>query len=127
MAEGSDGGNLYTFVAALLAAHGMTALSLAYFGQDDLPKDLIGIPVEYFVEAVRWLGTPAVLGFSRGAEAALLTASICPDVRAVVAMVPGTLTGGGISPSDPSAMTKSAWTLEGQPLPLLPPVWARSQ
>jgi dienelactone hydrolase len=119
---GSDGGDLYTFVAALLAAHGMTALSLAYFGQDDLPKELIGIPVEYFLEAVAWLGAPALLGFSRGAEAALLTASVCPDVRAVVAMVPGTLTGGGVSP-DPSAMFKSAWTLDGQPLPLLPPNW----
>jgi dienelactone hydrolase len=120
---GSDGGDLYTFVAALLAAHGMTALSLAYFGQDDLPKELIGIPVEYFVEAVAWLGATGILGFSRGAEAALLTASICPDLRAVVALVPGTLTGGGISASDPSAMMKSAWTLGGQPQPLLPPVW----
>ena len=50
---GSDGGDLYTFVAALLAAHGMTALSLAYFGLDDLPKDLIEIPVEYFARGRR--------------------------------------------------------------------------
>jgi dienelactone hydrolase len=128
---GSDGGDLYTFVAALLAAHGMVALSLAYFGHDDLPKELIAIPVEYFVEAVRWLnsrpevGTSqvAVLGFSRGAEAALLTGATCPDVRAIVALVPGTLTGGGISGSDPSAMAKAAWTLDGKPLPLLPPSW----
>src|SRR5688500_16404787 len=38
---GSDGGNLYEFVAALLAAHGIAALALAYFAHDDLPKDLI--------------------------------------------------------------------------------------
>ena len=94
---GSDGGDLYTFVAALLAAHGMVALSLAYFAQDDLPPNLIELPVEYFAEAVAWLATrPEVggsqvgmLGFSRGAEASLLTASLCPDVRAVVALVPG--------------------------------------
>jgi len=126
---GSDGGDLYTWVAALLAAHGFTALSLAYFGSDDLPKSLIEIPVEYFVEAVNWLearpeaGEVGVLGFSRGAEAALLTGATCPEVRAVVALVPGTLTGGGVSGSDFTAMAKPAWTLEGAPLPLLPPPW----
>jgi dienelactone hydrolase len=126
---GSDGGDLYTFVAALLAAQGIVALSLAYFGSDDLPTSLIEIPVEYFVEAVNWLnarpeaGKVGVLGFSRGAEAALLTGANCPDVHAVVAMVPGTLSGGGISGSDFSAMAKPAWTLGGAPLPLLPPPW----
>ena len=128
---GSDGGDLYTFVAAMLAAHGMTALSLAYFGSDDLPSSLIEIPIEYFVEAVGWLDARpevgssglGVLGFSRGAEAALLTGANCPDVRAVVAMVPGTLSGGGISGTDFSAMGKPAWTLSGAPLPLLPPLW----
>ena len=128
---GSDGGNLYTFVAALLAAHGMTALSLAYFGLDDLPKDLIEIPVEYFAEAVAWIkerpdvgaSHVGLLGFSRGAEAVLLTAATCPDVAAVVALVPGTLTGGGIAGSDFTAMARSAWTMAGKPLPLLPPSW----
>jgi dienelactone hydrolase len=128
---GSDGGDLYTFVAALLAAHGIVAMSLAYFGHDDLPQSLIEIPIEYFVEAVAWLGSQrgvgassvGVLGFSRGAEAALVTGSTCPDVRAVVALVPGTLTGGGISGSDFTAMAKPAWTLHGSPLPLLPPAW----
>jgi dienelactone hydrolase len=136
---GSDGGDLYTFVAAMLAAHGMTTLSLAYFGSDDLPPSLIEIPVEYFTEAVAWLKARTgaddrrvplqpdrpvgILGFSRGAEAALLTAANCPDLRAVVALVPGTLTGGGISGSDFTAMAKPAWTFEGKPLPLLPPAW----
>jgi dienelactone hydrolase len=64
-----------------------------------------------------------MLGFSRGAEAALLTASLCPDLTAVVALVPGTLTGGGISGTDFSAMAKPAWTWNGAPLPLLPPPW----
>jgi dienelactone hydrolase len=128
---GSDGGDLYTFVAALLAAHGFAALSLAYFGSDDLPQSLIEIPVEYFVEAVAWLGSRpdvsasrvGVLGFSRGAEAALITGATCPDVCAVVALVPGTLTGGGVSGSDFTAMAKPAWTRHGTPLPLLPPPW----
>jgi dienelactone hydrolase len=126
---GSDGGNLYTFVAALLASHGMVAMSLAFFDFDDLPKSMIEIPVEYFAEAIHWLrergevgrARVGALGFSRGAEAALLLASTVPDVAAVVALAPSSLTGGGISGSDFTAMAKPAWTLNGQPLPLLPP------
>ena len=126
---GSDGGNLYTFVAALLASHGMAALSLAFFDFDDLPKSMIEIPVEYFAEAVDWLrardevgrARVGALGFSRGGEAALLLGATVPDVAAVVALVPSSLTGGGISGTDFTAMAKPAWTLNGQPLPLLPP------
>jgi dienelactone hydrolase len=128
---GSDGGDLYRFVAALLAAHGIVAMSLAYFGFDDLPKDLIRLPVEYFGEAVAWLrrraevGTSRVgiLGFSRGAEAALLTATTFPDVAAAVALMPGTLTGGGISGTDFTAMAKPAWTIGDNALPLIAPPW----
>jgi dienelactone hydrolase len=127
---GSDGGNLYAWVAALLAAHGISAMSLAYFGEEDLPRELIGIPVEYFVEAVAWLRQRpevggagiGVLGFSRGGEAALLTGATCPDVTAVVALVASGITGGG-NGADFSAMGKSAWTLDGMPLPILPPPW----
>jgi dienelactone hydrolase len=127
---GSDGGNLYTWVAAFLAAHGMAAMSLAYFGQEDLPRELIGIPVEYFVEAVAWLrqrpevggAGVGVLGFSRGGEAAFLTGATCPDVTAVVALVASGITGGG-NGADFSAMGKSAWTLDGVPMPILPPPW----
>jgi dienelactone hydrolase len=128
---GSDGGNLYAFVAALLASHGIAALSLAFFDFDDLPKSMIEIPVEYFAEAVHWLrgreevgrAQVGVLGFSRGGEAALLLGATVPDVAAVVALVPSSLTGGGISGTDFTAMAKPAWTLNGKPLPLLPPSW----
>jgi dienelactone hydrolase len=127
---GSDGGNLYEFVAALLAAHGIAALALAYFGYDDLPGELIGLPLEYFAEGVQWLGSRrevgearvGVLGFSRGGEAVLLVGASCPDVAAVVALVASGVSGGGVG-ADFSAMGQSAWTRGGQPLPLLPPPW----
>jgi dienelactone hydrolase len=127
---GSDGGNLYQFVAALLAAHGIAAIALAYFAYDDLPRELIGLPVEYFAEAVQWLRTRpevgdarvGVLGLSRGGEAALLVGASCPDVAGVVALVASGVSGGGVG-ADFSAMSQSAWTLGGQPLPLLPPPW----
>ena len=128
---GSDGGNLYEFVAALLAAHGIAALALAYFAYDDLPADLVGLPIEYFGEAVQWLAKRpevgdarvGVLGFSRGGEAALIVGSSCSEVAAVVALVASGLSGGGLAGTDFSAMRRSAWTLGGQPLPLLPPPW----
>ena len=125
---GSDGGNVWTFVAALLAAHGLAALSLAYFAYDDLPPELVEIPLEYFGEAIDWLrrrpevGTAGVgvLGMSRGGEAALLTGASLPGVAAVVALVPSGVTGGGIG-ADFSAMAKSAWTRNGVPFPVFPP------
>jgi dienelactone hydrolase len=127
---GSDGGNLYTCIAAVLAAHGIAALSLAYFAYEDLQKELVEIPLEYFAEAVRWLrarpevgaSRVGVLGLSRGGEAALLLGASLPDVAAVVALVPSGLTNGG-NGADFSAMGKPAWTLDGKPFPILPPPW----
>lgn len=125
---GSDGGNLWQFVAAMLATHGFAALSLAYFAYDDLPKELIEIPLEYFAEAIEWLGgrpevgaaRVGVLGMSRGGEAALLLGSSFASVAAVVALVPSGVTGGGIG-ADFSAMGRSAWTLNGVPFQVFPP------
>jgi dienelactone hydrolase len=123
---GSDGGNLWAFAAALLAAHGLAALSLPYFAYEDLPGQLVEIPLEYFAEAVEWLcGRPevsgvGVLGMSRGGEAALALGASFPEVAAVVALVPSGVTGGGIG-ADPSAMARPAWTLNGIPFGVFPP------
>ena len=125
---GSDGGNLWQFVAALLAAHGCAALSLPYFAYEDLPKELIEIPLEYFAEAIKWLRGRAevgaarvgALGMSRGGEAALLLGASIPAVAAVVALVPSGVTGNGIG-ADVSAMGRSAWTLDGVPFRVFPP------
>ena len=48
-------GGLNDFKASLLASHGFTVLSLAYFGFDDLPKMLPYCEMEYFEEAADWL------------------------------------------------------------------------
>lgn len=125
---GSDGGNVWAFVAALLAAHGIAALSLAYFAYDDLPRELVEIPLEYFGDAIEWLrrrpevgaASVGILGMSRGGEAALLAGASLPGVAAVAALVPSGVTGGGIG-ADFSAMAKSAWTRNGVPFPVFPP------
>ena len=126
---GSDGGNLWQFVAALLAAQGCVAFSLPYFAYEDLPNELIEIPLEYFAEAIDWLrarpevgaARVGVLGMSRGGEAALLLGASFPQVAAVVALVPSGVTGGGIG-ADVSAMARSAWTRDGVAFQVFPPL-----
>lgn len=124
---GSDGGNTFAYVAALFAARGFAALLLPYFAYEDLPEDLVEIPLEYFGEAIAWLrGRPEtggarvdVLGMSMGGQAALLIGATYPDVGAVVALVPSGIPGGGVS-RNPARMALSAWTLGGRPVPIIP-------
>jgi dienelactone hydrolase len=125
---GSDGGNYFRWVAALFAAHGFAALGLSYFAEDDLPAELVEIPLEYFAEAITWLRgrkevggrRVGVIGPSRGGELVLLLGATVPEVAAVAALAPSSLSGGGVG-SSPVAMTRSAWTLDGKPLPMVPP------
>ena len=92
--KGSAGG-LYEQKAALLASRGFAALALAYFGYDDLPRDLttLVLDIDYFDEAADWLlRHPQVnsnlglglVGISLGAQMAMHLASIRKDIRAVV-------------------------------------------
>jgi dienelactone hydrolase len=92
---GSEGG-MPSRRAAWLASHGFAALALAYFRYDDLPKELAGIPLEYFGEALNWMAHRpeiasdriGVMGISRGAEFALQLGSMYPVIKAVVAYSP---------------------------------------
>jgi pimeloyl-ACP methyl ester carboxylesterase len=97
---GSEGGQSGPVIvgAALLAAHGYPALSLAYFHEPGLPDSLTNIPLEYFARALRLLRSQPgvdldhvlVQEASRGGEAALLLGATFPDlVNGVVAGAPG--------------------------------------
>jgi dienelactone hydrolase len=107
--------------AALLASRGFAALALAYFRYEDLPADLVEIPLEYFAEGIEWLKSQvtvlgdrvAVVGASRGGELALLLGSVFPDdIAAVVAKVPSGVIWGGIG-TEPTP-NAPAWTFEGR-------------
>lgn len=103
----------------LLAPHCIAVLGLAYFKADGLPSTLDAVPLEYFRNAVDYLQTvPAVdakrlgmVGGSRGAELALLFASMEPRIRSVVATTPSSHVWGG------RTTTGSAWTLAGKDVP----------
>lgn len=117
---GSEGGRP-ALIAEELADAGYVSLGLAYFGEPGLPAELSGIPLEYFENALRWLGERPevdpdhvlVWGASRGGEAALLVAATHADlVDGVVAAVPANVVTCGLPACD-----RSAWTLDGEELP----------
>lgn len=107
--------------AARLASHGFAALALACFRYDDLPRELAGIPLEYFGTALNWMAhwpeiAPdriAVMGMSRGAELALQVASMAPEVRAVMVCSPSDVRFPACCGATPVPW---AWTWRGQPL-----------
>ena len=51
---GSEGG-INEYLPALLSSHGFTVFALAYFGMEDLPKQVVRIPLEYMKSAIDWI------------------------------------------------------------------------
>ncbi len=127
---GAEGGMSQTFTAALLAAHGYPALTVAYFAWPGLPFELLRIPLEYFTVAGRILarqpGTdPAhilVMGYSRGTEAALLLADNFPQLfHGAIVYSPSS----EVNPAQTGGQwdyTQPAWTLDGQGVVTGPPI-----
>jgi dienelactone hydrolase len=118
---GSTGGLPGVLLPALLASNGYPALGVAYFKEPGLPQTLSEIPLEYFAQALRWLARQpgvdptriAVLGISRGSEAAQLLGVYYPSlVHAVVAAVPS-----DVAICSYPGCTGPAWTLDGRALP----------
>jgi hypothetical protein len=127
---GGSGGDRAEGFAALLASRGYVTLAMPLFGVDPLPAELVEVPLEHFKGALNWLaarpevdpGRVAVLGGSKGAEAALLLAATYPEgVRAVVGYKPSSVVWMGLprNPADNFAGPKSSWTKDGQPLPFV--------
>jgi dienelactone hydrolase len=124
--SGSEGGHSLDRYAALLAARGYMTLSLAYFGESTLPKELMSVPIEPVAAGLDWLAQRSdvdsekigILGVSKGAELSLLVASMFPQIHAAVAVVPSSVVWNGISRSNFSPT--SSWTYHAQPLPFVP-------
>lgn len=124
--SGSDG-DCPMETARLLAGEGFACLALQYFKGPGLPGTLVEIPLEYIDTALGWLGeNPTVsnsrvgiVGASKGAELALLSASYFPHkVGAVVAYAPSCVAFAGIG--RPEGRRRSSWTYRGAPLPFVP-------
>lgn len=134
---GSEGGiGSCSQFAALFASHGYPSLALAYFQCNDLPDNLRQIPIEYVQRAIRWLQQQtmvhpdqiALFGRSKGAELALVTASLVQQVRAVIASSPSSTVNLGTSTAFADSDTfspQSSWSFQGEPLPFVP--WTEEQ
>ena len=121
---GGSGGGLYEWLAQAFASNGFAALTLAYFNYQDLPPDLMKIPLEYFHKATAWMkaqkavkpGCLGLAGGSKGGELALLLGATYNDYKVIVAWVPSGYVWQGISQTMQLA---SSWSLNGQDLPYL--------
>jgi hypothetical protein len=116
-----SGGGVPREQAALLAVHGHPALAQGIFGYEDLPSTLHAIPLETFQAGAKWLERRfgmrrvAIMGTSRGSEAAGLAASYFPDdFAAAVVLVPSHLTNGAFGPGIYDV--QPAWTYHGKGL-----------
>lgn len=113
--------------ARVLAAQGMTALAIRWFGGPGQPPGICEIPLETFTAAVDVLRAGGaerigVLGLSKGAEAALLTAVHDPRVDAVVALSPTSRVWCNLGPGLDGVERpyRSGWTWQGRSLPFVP-------
>ncbi|MEO9078288.1 MAG: acyl-CoA thioester hydrolase/BAAT C-terminal domain-containing protein [Rhodanobacter sp.] len=107
---------------------GYAFLALGYFGMPGTPDNLDRISLDAVHEAILVAARNpqvearciALIGGSRGAELALTLASRYPDIKAVVAIVPGSAVFAGNTPS----METSAFTWHGKSLPYVPVPWS---
>ena len=124
---GSEGGKPRSYLMKYLATHGYPNLAVAYFNYKGLPESLESIPLEYFDNAISWMRTNGqagvdrvvVFGASRGAELALLLASVNPKISGVVALSPSSVVWFGL-PKELPIVPCSSWTLGGKPVPCMP-------
>lgn len=115
--------------ALALQAAGFSALQVAYHCADALPNRMSRLPLERFTYAINWLkarpevdpGRIGIIGYSKGAEAALVLAVRRPDIRAVAVGMPSSVVWDGMSPLTMiSGGLRSTWTERGNDLPSLP-------
>lgn len=123
--SGSDGGKSWSSPMDKqnrrdLVKRGYAALSIAYFGLPGLPETLERVPVEFFEDAKAWFESQrgvnssdfAVMGASKGGELSLLLATIYPEIKSVVALVPASNVFVGIGPQN-----VSSWSYQGAEVP----------
>jgi dienelactone hydrolase len=127
---GSEGG-LHDQVdrdAHALNREGYSVLALSFFRGPGQGAQLALVPLELFQRALDWLseqqetdaGRLAIIGMSKGAEAALLVASYRADLAVVVAAVPSSVVWPGFDWSRFRGLKQSSWSLNGEALPALP-------
>lgn len=124
--------------ARIFASYDLTTLAIRWFGGPGQPPGPCEVPLETFTAALDLLEAQSVsrlgiLGVSKGAEAAMLTAVRDPRVDAVIALSPTAYVWGwspmGRRPDGTPDPCRSCWTWQGRPLDFVPMdgVWAEER
>jgi len=119
-------GRIETDRVRLLAAYGAAAMSIRWFGDIDQPAGICETPLETFRPALDQLAALsdhlAVIGTSKGAEAALLLGARDRRIRAVAALSPSSVAWANVGPGLDGKQEpyRSSWTEAGQPFPFVP-------
>lgn len=126
---GSDGGISATAdnIAKALADEGFDALAISYWGAPGQKLEMKKLPLETFGQAMEFLkrrnggkGKIALLGYSKGAEAALLLGAYRDDVAAVVAGAPTSVSWQAMDLLGMLFGASSTFSLQGKSIPFLP-------
>lgn len=125
--EGGLGGGTH-HMALALQKEGFAVFHLAYFGAPGQSDALERVPLELFDEGLDWIKAQpnidpariAVMGASKGAEAALLVASRRPDLAAVVAGMPTSVAWKGVNWANRGQSEYASWTTNGSEVTTMP-------
>lgn len=130
---GAEGGNswardVWASQRNEFIAQGYAILAVGYFGMDGIPRELDRVALEGIHQAILAAANDsrinkeciAVVGGSKGAELALLLASEYPEIKAVVALSPGS----AVFPAITIAMNTPSFSRNGQPLEFVPVPWS---
>lgn len=120
---GSDGGNT-AHAAAYLAGKGYLVLSLSYFNDEGLNEHLENVDLNYFKQAAGYLsnheksdGKVNLIGYSKGAELALLLGETFNSYQTIIAGAGSNYATSGMKGGIFAPV--SGWTLDGEALPYL--------
>lgn len=123
---GSEGGLARDLLrqAELLQRGGYNVLHLAYHNAPGKPANLSDVPLEDFARGLAWLrarpevdaGAIAIIGYSKGAEAALVTATRDPGIKAVVLGMPSSVAWDGLDGPSILLGLHSSWSEGGKPV-----------
>ncbi len=109
-------------------SQGYAFLAIGYFGATDTPQNLDRIALEGVHEAILETARHpningdciAVMGGSKGGELSLLLASHFPEIKTIIAIVPGN----AVFPALTIAMNTPSFSLNGELLPFVPVPWS---